>query len=164
MRRKNISLDVLNRALTKPAFLRIIRELNIKNVNHFVYEELRSEIKVELEDLLYKLDILLKYKKKKTISINDVMFFIDDPENFLKGYRIQNGETVKSFVFQKKPFKEFIQLIMQYMNCEYNMKKGVPTLIQYYIETFLKDILRKSKVNMETRKKKKLLPEDLKKI
>ena len=32
MRRKNISFDVLNRALTKPGFLRIIREFDIQNV------------------------------------------------------------------------------------------------------------------------------------
>ena len=64
MSKKKISFDVLNRALTKPGFLRIIREFDIKNVNHLVYEELRGEMKVKLEELISQLDILLKYKQK----------------------------------------------------------------------------------------------------
>lgn len=167
MRRKNISFDVLNRALTKPGFLRILREFDIQNVNHLVYEELRGELKVKLEELIYKLDILLKYRKKKTISINDVMFLIDDPKLFLKDFNLEKckkGETIECLYFQKTPFKQLIQLIIQYMNYEYHMKKGVPILIQYYIETFLKDILRKSKIMIHNRKKKTLLPRDIRVI
>jgi len=167
MRRKNISFDVLNRALTKPAFLRIIREFDIKNVNHLVYEELRGELKVKLEELIYKLDILLKYRKKKTISINDVMFLINDPKLFLKNFNLEKckkGETVECLYFQKTPFTELIQLVLQYMNCNYYLKKGVPILIQYYIETFLKDILKKSKLIIYSRQKKTLLPRDIRLI
>ena len=130
MPKRNISFDVFNRALTKPGFLRIIREFDIKMVNHLVYEELRGELKVKLEELILKLDILLKYKKKKTISINDIMFFIDDPKVFLKGFNIKKGKPLKSLSFQKTPFKQFIQLVMEYTNCEYHMKKNVPIFIQ----------------------------------
>lgn len=167
MRRKNISFDVLNRALTKPGFLRIIREFDIQNVNHLVYEELRGELKVKLEELIYKLDILLKYRKKKTISINDVMFLIDDPKLFLKDFDLEKckkDESVECLYFQKTPFTELIQLVLQYMNCNYYLKKGVPILIQYYIETFLKNILKKSKLIIYSRRKKTLLPRDIRLI
>ena len=167
MRRKNISFDVLNRALTKPGFLRIIREFDIQNVNHLVYEELRAELKVKLEELIYKLDILLKYRKKKTISINDVMFLIDDPKLFLKDFDLEKckkDESVECLYFQKTPFTELIQLVLQYMNCNYYLKKGVPILIQYYIETFLKNILKKSKLIIYSRRKKTLLPRDIRLI
>lgn len=167
MRRKNISFDVLNRALTKPGFLRIIREFDIQNVNHLVYEELRAELKVKLEELIYKLDILLKYRKKKTISINDVMFLIDDPKLFLKDFDLEKckkDESVQCLYFQKTPFTELIQLVLQYMNCNYYLKKGVPILIQYYIETFLKNILKKSKLIIYSRHKKTLLPRDIRLI
>jgi histone H3/H4 len=167
MRRKNISFDVLNRALTKPGFLRIIREFDIQNVNHLVYEELRGELKVKLEELIYKLDILLKYRKKKTISINDVMFLIDDPKLFLKYFDLEKckkDESVECLYFQKTPFTELIQLVLQYMNCNYYLKKGVPILIQYYIETFLKNILKKSKLIIYSRRKKTLLPRDIRLI
>lgn len=164
MRRKNISFDVLNRALTKPGFSRILREFDIKNVNSLVYEELRGELKVKLEELIYKLDILLKYRRKKTISINDVMFFMDDPKLFLRDFNLEKckkGETIECLYFQKTPFTELIQLVLQYTNCHYYLKKGVPILIQYYIETFLKDILIKIKKIMDSRKKKTLLPRDI---
>lgn len=165
MSKKKISFDVLNRALTKPGFLRIIREFDIKNVNHLVYEELRGEMKVKLEELISKLDILLKYKKKKSISLNDVMFLIDDPKIFLKDFNLEKckkGESVECLYFQKTPFTELIQLIMQYMECNYRMNKGVPILIQYYIETFIKNIIKKTKSIIYSRKKETLLPRDIK--
>ena len=66
MRGKNDN-DVMNRALTKPSLLRMIREFDIKNVNNLVYEKLRHAVNVKLENIVYKLDVLLKYRKKKTI-------------------------------------------------------------------------------------------------
>lgn len=164
MSKKNIPFDILNTALTKPGFLRLIREFDIKNVNHLVYEELRSEMKVKLEELIFKLDILLKYRKKKSISLNDVMFLIDDPKIFLKNFNLEKckkGETDECLYFQKKPFKELIQLIMQYTECNYRMKRGVAVLIQYYIETFIKNILKKTKSIIYSRKKNTLLPRDI---
>ena len=65
MRGKNISYNVINRALTKQSLLRMIRDFDIKNVNHLVYEKLRDAVKVTLENVFYKLDFLLKYRKKK---------------------------------------------------------------------------------------------------
>jgi hypothetical protein len=65
MRGKNISYNVINRALTKHSLLRMIREFDIKNVNNLVYDKLRNIVNVKLENIVYKLDVLLKYRKKK---------------------------------------------------------------------------------------------------
>lgn len=163
MRGKNDN-DVMHRALTKPGLLRMIREFDIKNVNNLVYEKLRYVVKVKLENIVYKLDVLLKYRKKKTIDINDVMFLLDDPNLFLKNFdlkKCKKRENIDCLFFQKKPFRELIQRTMQNTKTSYRMKKGVPVLIQYHIEYFLEKILNKSKSIVDRKFKKTLLPRDI---
>ena len=165
MRGKTISNNVIHkRALTKPNLLRMIRDFDIKNVNHLVYEKLRDAVKVKLENVFYKLDILLKYRKKKTIGINDVMFLLDDPSLFLNNFdlkKCKERENIDCLYFQKKPFRELIQRTMENTNTTYRMKKGVPVLIQYHVEYFLEKILNKSKSIVDNKCQKILLPRDI---
>ena len=67
--KKKISYEnLLHTALSKPAFLRMIREfdIDINNVNYLLYEKLKCAVKVKLETIVYKLDILLKFLSYKT--------------------------------------------------------------------------------------------------
>lgn len=161
---KKIPDYILNTALTKPSFLRMIKEFEIKNVSHLVYEELRGIIKVELEELLYKIHILLQYKKKKTISLNDVIFVMDEPKIILKEFNLEKckkGENIECLYFQKTPFSDLIRLTMQDENYNYRMNKGVSILIQYYLENYLKDILKKTSIILKNKNKKILTPKDI---
>jgi len=167
MRKKNIPYDILNTALTNPSISRMIKEFNIQHINHLVYEEIRGELKVKLEELLYKVHILLQYKKKKTITLNDIYFLMDKPKLFLKDKNLEKcikGNNIECLYFQKTPFRDLIYLTLQDENYPYRMNHGVSILIQYYLETYLKDIIKKTYILLQSKNKKTLLPRDIKTV
>jgi histone H3/H4 len=163
MIRKKIPFEILYNAVPKNSLYRMMKEMNILNISELTYEELRGVLKVNLEELLHKINVLLHYKEKKTICINDVITVMDEKIlwNDTKLQKCIKGKNTNCLYFPITPFKDLIRLTIQEQGNNYQMKTGVSIIIQYYIEHKIKTLLQKVNLVINNKNKKTLYPKDI---
>lgn len=60
--------------VTKPAIRRLCRRGGVKRISGLVYEEVRSILKKQLEDVLGKAITYTEHAKRKTVTSMDVVY------------------------------------------------------------------------------------------
>jgi histone H3 len=63
--------------ITAPAIKRLARRAGVKRIARQCYEEVRSVIKVHLENILRDVITVSEYKRHKTVSLNDTLTGLD---------------------------------------------------------------------------------------
>lgn len=147
---KNIPYNILNIALNTSSIHRLIKNCNTHHssiqISNLVDEEVRSIVKVKLEEIMYKIHLIVEYHDKKKISINDALSIMDNKmfwndKNLQKCIRDKKSNCL---YFSKNLFKDLIRLVLRDIKQDYPMRAGVSLVIQYYIEDYIQKIIEKT--------------------
>ena len=72
--------------ITKPAIRRLARRGGVKRISEPVYEEIRSVIKVFLENLIRDTILYTEFARRKTVTAMDVVLALKRQEITLYGF------------------------------------------------------------------------------
>jgi histone H3/H4 len=114
-RHKRVLRDTI-RGITKPALLRLGRRAGVKRISGTVYEETRSIIKVQLENLVRTAVTITEHLRRKTVEPSDVFAaarlhgtpLVANAVTGVKSERsrLHRGKTGKTSTERKKERKE----------------------------------------------------------
>lgn len=166
----------INDVFVKPRIKNMCRKVGIQNVNSLVYEEVRGNLKVFLEELLEKILAVTLFYKRKTVGVNDV-YLVMEKHLLLKKKKIphcKEGKKIEVCLeFARSPFHRFVREIclehLQYSPYTkihdiqvMRFEEEAFDLIQYSMERYLLKLLYEGKLIALNAKRETLYPKDLK--
>ena len=72
--------------ITKPAIRRIARRAGVKRISGLIYEETRGVLKHFLENLISDIVCYTEHAKRKTVTVNDVVYALKRSGQVLYGF------------------------------------------------------------------------------
>jgi histone H4 len=72
--------------ITKPAIRRLARRGGVKRISGLIYEETRSALKLFLEDVVHDAVTMTEHAKRKTVTVQDVVFALKRQGRTLYGF------------------------------------------------------------------------------
>ena len=170
----------LHNTLLNTRIKKMSKKANIKSLNSLIYEEIRGQTKVFLEEFLRRIITVTQYYDKQTISVNHIYMAADSflliGKNKIPKCKELNNKMEICLEFPKTSFKKLLKQMVD--DEKYRKPKTLHTskfsyenviigddasqLIQYYTEQYMLKILSKARIVMLNAKRQTLYPKDIK--
>ena len=166
----------MNNVFVESRIKAISKTVGIPKLNKLVYEEVRGDMKVFLEELLEKTLQITRYYKRKTVTVNDV-YMVMVKHLLLETKKIPSCKNKKGiqicFHFAKAPFHRYVREICTDLSTypmytilgegtHFRFEKEALDLIQYASEKYLLKLMYEAKLIALAAKRDTLYPKDLK--
>eukprot|EP00956_Cyclotella_meneghiniana_P011348 scaffold15942_cov78-Cyclotella_meneghiniana.AAC.11 len=74
------------KGITKPAIRRLARRGGVKRISGLIYEETRGVLRAFLENVISDAIVYTEYAKRKTVTVNDVLYALKRQGKTLYGF------------------------------------------------------------------------------
>ena len=74
------------KGITKPAIRRLARRGGVKRISGYIYEETRGVLRAFLENVISDTIVYTQYAKRKTVTVNDVLYALKRQGKTLYGF------------------------------------------------------------------------------
>lgn len=129
--------------ITDNAIARLAKIAGVKRISGIVYEEIRGVIKSELDKIAYEIAIIKEYSDKKTITSEDLRFYLEKHGERFYGTGIDDYQLCvdiskrhqkgNCLFIQKLPFERLVKEIFQDYG-DYRFSASFLADLQYYLE------------------------------
>jgi histone H3/H4 len=132
--------------ITKPALQRLCHRVGIPRVSGVLYEELRGNLLVFLEEYLARVVTFTEHERKQTISVNHAYAGMW-PTKVLLTTKELDACKPKSKIpqicvtFPKAPFLRLVRGVVAQYKPDLRIQHEASIIIQYYAEMFLLKLL-----------------------
>ena len=132
--------------ITKPALLRLCHRVGIPRVSGIVYEELRGDLLVFLQEYIARVVTFTEHERKQTVSVNHAYAGMWPTKVLLTTKDLEACKPKSKIpqiclTFPKAPFVRLIRGVIADFKKNLRIQHEASILIQYYAEMFLLKLL-----------------------